>query len=103
MFESWDKMDGQGGLKTVLYKANKQTMELLQGVIWRNLRGFPWADAVFTITITSSDEHFRQDANFLMETPNVRHHQNGNPFRSWVYPCKVVQGVFDKCMHVIAV
>jgi hypothetical protein len=84
----------------MFYRANKQTVELLQGVIRREFRGFPQADAVFTSMITSSEEHFRQVANFLTETRNVCHHQNGDAFKSWDYPCKVVGGVFDKCMQV---
>jgi hypothetical protein len=99
-FEKWDKRDGQGGLKNVLYKANKQTVELLQGVIRRELRGFTRADLVFSRMITSSEEHFRQVANFLTETRNVCYHQNGDAFESWEYPCKVVRGVFDECMQV---
>jgi hypothetical protein len=99
-FEKWDKRDGQGGLKNVLYRANKQTVELLQGVIRRELRGFARADALFSRMITSSEEHFRQLANFLTETRNVCHHQNGDAFESWEYPSKVVRGVFDECMQV---
>jgi hypothetical protein len=99
-FEKWDKRDGQGGLKNVLYVANKQMVELLQGVLHRELKGFTRADLVFLRMIVSREEHFRKVANLLTDTWNVCYHQNGDAFTSWEYPCKVVRGVFDECMQV---
>jgi hypothetical protein len=102
-FESWDELDGSGGLRNRLLESNKTTVESLQGVLNRELQSFPRAAAVFGRMITNSEDHFRKLALFLTETRNICHHQHGDAAESWEYPCKVVRGVFDECRRVRSV
>lgn len=103
LFSNWDKQDGQGGLRHVLYSSNRHTVDTLQGLMNRELVDFPRALSVFTRMVSDSEEHFRKLAGFLTETRNSCFMQNGDESESWEYPCRVVRGVFDECMKVRSV
>jgi hypothetical protein len=56
VFGRWDKQDGQGGLRQILYASKKHTVDTLQGLMNYGLVDFPSALSMFRCMIMDKQQ-----------------------------------------------
>jgi len=101
-FDTWDKKDGERGVRYDLTRGIESVCRNGLSLIQSQYQMFPRAQRVFEALVFDGKSHWMFLAEFLSNRRGVCMEQNQDEKEAWEYPCRVVKGVFQE-LHAVRV